>query len=431
VGSTAGKRPVGSKSGPGAPVTRAVGAVPAALVALLAVSPGGARGAQEVPPPVDLAAAYTLDLMANVRGGVRRGAVGLGNLDATALLDLEALAGWSGTSVFLYGLATHGAEPTELVGDVQVASNIEAPDGVRLYEAWIQQNFDGPNLSLLAGLYDVNSEFDVIEEALPFLHSSFGIGAEFGNSGVNGPSIFPVTSLGARIQWHPTHQLYLQGTVLDGVPGDPSDPAATAVHLSADEGVLWAAEVGFLEHSEPSATRGNPQVGRGHVHDGIPWRLGAGVWQYTRSSARIDGRGRVVGHPGAYLFAELRPGTGAERPERPLGLFARVGLADGRTNRFGAYTGGGITYEGVLPGRADDVVGLGVARAFNGDGYERALRERGEPVSSAETSVEITYRFRPLEQLQLQPDLQWISSPGTDPRRKSALMLGLRAIAIF
>lgn len=407
-------------------------ALPMAAAALLLASAGEATAVQDPgAPPVRLEAAYTADVMANVRGGVRRGAVGLGNLDATVRLDLERLLEWSGTSFFLYGLATHGAEPTALTGDAQVASNIEAPDGLRLYEAWLQKNFPGPDLSVLAGLYDVNSEFDVTAEALLFLNSSFGIGAEFGASGVNGPSIFPVTSLGARIQWHPTHQLYLQGAVLDGVPGAPSDPGSTAIHLSAEEGLLWTAEVGFLKHADPSTTRDDPQVGRSHVHRGIPWRLAAGAWGYSRRMERVDGRRRVQGRPGAYLLAELRPGPVAGAGERPLGLFARVGWADGRTNRFGAYTGAGVTYEGLIPGREGDVAGLGVASAHNGEAYERAARQEGRPASGAETTLELTYRAALGSHVEIQPDLQWVIHPGTHPGRKSAFLLGLRVVASF
>lgn len=403
-----------------------------ALVVLVLGSADGAAALQEPSAPrARFEAAYTGEIMANVRGGVRRGAAGLGKLDAIGHFDLDALLGWSGTSVFLYGLATHGDRPTELTGDVQVVSNIEAPAGVRLYEAWIQKNFAGPGVSVLAGLYDVNSEFDVTEEAELFLNSSFGIGAEFGASGVNGPSIFPVTSLGTRVQWHPTHQLYLQGAVLDGVPGDPDDPGSTAVHLSGNDGVLWTAEVGFLKHRNARGRPGDRELGRDHVHQGLPWRVAVGVWQYSRAMERIGGTGRVRGHPGAYLLAEFRPGRGAPASDRPLGVFGRVGLADGRTNRFGAYTGAGVTYEGAFPGRSDDVIGLGVAAAYTGDGYERMARKEGRPVSGAETTVELTYRLPVGSHLVVQSDIQWVVNPGTDPRRTSAVVPGLRVTALF
>lgn len=408
----------------------AAGLLPGALaLGLLVGLAGEARAAQDT--PLEVEASYALDLLANVRGGVERGAVGLGSLDVTGRVDLERLLGWSGASLFVYGLATHGAEPSELTGDAQVVSNIEAPDGVRLYEAWVQKNLDGPHLSLLVGLYDVNSEFDVIERAGVFLNSSFGIGAEFGTSGVNGPSVFPVTSLGARAQWHPTHQVYAQAAVLDGVPGDPEDPAAAAVHLAAREGVLWTAEVGFLRHADPATRGGHPQLGRDHVHEGIPWRVAAGVWQYTRAAERVDGAGSVRGRPGAYVLAEVRPALEGAGGGRPLGVFARVGVADGRTNRFAAYTGAGVTYEGPLPGRPDDLVGLGVASAHNGRPYERAVRRAGEPVSSSETTVELTYRLSLGPHVEVQPDVQWVVDPDTRPGRGSALVVGLRVVAGF
>lgn len=406
------------------PLLRTVGLT---VLALSAVPIPGAAIQDPALEAVETQAAYTADVLANVRGGVETGVVGLGNLDVTARIDAERLLGWEGTTLFVYGLATHGAEPTSLAGDAQVASNIEAPDGVRLYEAWAQKNFAGPNLSLLVGLYDVNSEFDVADASQVFLNSSFGIGAEFGGSGLNGPSIFPVTSLGARLQWHPTHQLYLQGAVLDGVPGDPGDPGSTAVHLAGGDGALWVAEAGWLQHAEPAATRGEPQTGRDHVHDGIPWRVALGAWQYTRSAERLDGPGRVRGRPGVYVLAEARPLADGEGPGRRLGLFLRQGFADGRANRFDAYTGAGVSWRGPLGAGPDDVLGLGIAIAHNGGAYRRAVRRSGGRADARETTLELTYRASLGAHLMVQPDLQWILNPDTDPGLGHALLAGVRA----
>lgn len=48
------------------------------------------------------------------------------------------------------------------------------------------------------GLYDLNSEFDALDDAGLFINSAFGVGTDIGLTGVNGPSIFPVTSLAVR-----------------------------------------------------------------------------------------------------------------------------------------------------------------------------------------------------------------------------------------
>lgn len=73
-------------------------------------------------------------------------------------------------------------------------SNIETGvRATRLYEAWLETGL-GERGSLRAGLYDLTSEFDVLETANLFIHSAHGIGSDIGLSGLNGPSIFPVTS---------------------------------------------------------------------------------------------------------------------------------------------------------------------------------------------------------------------------------------------
>ncbi len=204
-----------------------------------------------------------------------------------------------------------------------------------------------------------------------------------------------------------------------------SDPGATAVHLSSEEGILWVAEVGYLHHSRPEDELGEPELGRDHVHPHLSWRVSAGAWGYSRSQGAVGGGGTVGSHPGVYAMAELYPyreGAG----EEGLGIFARLGVADDRTNRFGAYTGFGLNYTGLLPGRGEDVTGLGVATAYNGSAYEASLRADGIPVTGAETTIELTYRALLAPWLFLQPDVQLVIHPDTDPRISDSLLFTTR-----
>lgn len=381
---------------------------------------------------------YTGEVMGPLSGGVSREAAFLGNVDAILTLDGSAAAGWEGWSAFLYVLANHGDAPSALAGDAQGVSNIEAPEAIRLYEAWVQKDMPGRGFSLLVGLYDVNSEFDVVDEAGVFLNSSFGIGAEYAASGVLGPSIFPVTSLGLRLKWRPTGHSYVQAAVLDGVPGDPADPRATAVHLSSSDGALLAFEVGYRLHpGEPGA--GHPAtapggfsgiVGRGFdVRD--VGKVAAGLWAYTRAFDRLDRLAddgspeRVLIRPGVYFLA----GGAVRREEDPsqgLAVFGRAGWADPRVHRFNAYTGAGLVYTGLLPGRDADRLGLGVAAAHNGSAYRRAEAAAGRAVTDMEVVVELTYRVALVGTLAVQPDLQWVIHPDTDPEAPDVLLAGLR-----
>lgn len=412
----------------------AVGPVAAAVLASVVAAPPVsaqiplARG-------VELEAAYTGEVISNVRGGARTGTAALGNLDLIGRLDLGELVGWDGTSLFVYVLGNHGEDPSAYVGDAQVVSNIQAPSAVRLYEAWVERDFPGRRVSVLAGLYDLNSEFDVVESAGLFVNSSFGIGAEFAASCVNGPSIFPVTSLSLRAKWRPAPSLYVQGAVLDGVAGDPSDPGATAVDLSLRQGALLVGEVGWILRSGDEGEAGETRrrthgpVGRRFPARGIRAKVALGVWDYTRESVSLDpddGGERIESLPGAYLLGEWKATRESRDPSQGLTMAGRVGVADPRANRFVSYTGASAVYRGLLPGRPADEIGLGVAAAHNGDAFMEARRAEGIPVSRSETALELTYRIRGAGWA-LQPDLQWVIDPGTDPARKAALAVGIRA----
>lgn len=72
------------------------------------------------------------------------------------------------------------------VGDAQTVSGIEAVDGLRVYELWLQRSFGArTEQSLLLGLYDLNSEFETLDSSGLFIHSVRGIGHDIVQIGRN------------------------------------------------------------------------------------------------------------------------------------------------------------------------------------------------------------------------------------------------------
>ena len=57
---------------------------------------------------VTLTLTNTTDFLANVSGGIKTGAVGLGAVQPQLDLDLQKLAGWQGGLVHVHGLVTYG-----------------------------------------------------------------------------------------------------------------------------------------------------------------------------------------------------------------------------------------------------------------------------------------------------------------------------------
>jgi porin len=381
---------------------------------------------------VEVSVVYDGEGLVNATGGVRTGAAYLGNLRLQLTVDGQRLLGWPGVTFFLHGLETHGGHPSRFVGDAQGVSNLEAPGGWQLYEAWFQQNLLDNRFSALVGRYDINSEFYRLQSATLFLNSSFGVGPEFSQSGRGGPSIFPDTSVGLRLAFKPARDVVFRAATLDGAPVDRPDGGHRA--FAKGDGVLFVGEAAFLRRPVPE---GRPlasrfRIGRGAESRPYDGKLAVGGWYYTAefddpSEREPDGRPvRHRGSAGAYVLADELVHQSAAQSRRQINAFAELGFGDSRVNRFGFYAGGGVLFSGLLPALENDELGLAVAVARNGSHFIELQRQDAVPVTGTETSVELTYLLQIGKHLALQPDLQYVIRPGTDPTRKDALAVALR-----
>lgn len=347
-------------------------------------------------------AAYTGEVLSNVSGGLDTGTRYLDNLDLMLEVDVADAWGVGRGTFFIYGLYNNGSTfEDEVVGDLQVTSNIDAPAAWRIYEAWYELG-RGP-WSIRTGLYDLNSEFDVNETGGLFLNSSHGIGPDFSQSGENGPSIFPVSSLAIRGAWE-TERLTPRLAVLDGVPGRPEDPSSNAIKLSSSDGALLVGEVDV-----PLSSDG---------------RLWAGYWRYTADFERPFGSGTSDDNDGWYLGAE----QGFELGALSGSAFVRYGQADEELNELSDYVGAGIVINAPLADRPDDRLGLAVASAGAGDPYREFLDRSGENSTRRETTWELTFRVAINEVLALQPNMQWIRNPAAVNEFDDAWVIGLRIV---
>jgi porin len=311
-------------------------------------------------------------------------------------------------------------------------SNLEAPGGGQLYEAWFQQNLFGDRLSALVGRYDLNTEFYRLQSAALFLNSSFGVGPEFSQSGRGGPSIFPDTSVGARLAFKPARDVIFRVAILDGAPVDRPDGGHRV--FAKGDGLLLVGEAAFLSRPAPEGRplRSRFRIGRGAGLSPYEGKLAVGGWYYTAEFDDLSERGaaerpvRHSGSAGAYVLADELVNRSAARPSRQINLFAQLGFGDSRVNRFGFYAGGGLVFSGLLPALENDELGLAVSIARNGSHFIELLRQKAVPVTGAETTVELTYLLQVGKHVALQPNLQYIMRPGTDPTRKNALAAALR-----
>lgn len=364
-----------------------------AWAACTALVPGFAQAQTEPNEPVAFGATYVTDVIANIDGGKQRGLVWLGRADLTLTVD-GALFGWNGGEAMIDVLAVQQPDFSgRYVGDAQVVSNVQGDSAVRPIEAWIASPI-AQNVSIKFGMVDLNSEFDVQTVGAHFINSSHGIGPDFSQSGVNGPSIFPAGATAVLVRYR-AGEWTLRAGVFDAVAGSTRNPRRAAFRIPGVKGALLVAEV---ERSLP---------GEGKIQ--------AGAWRYTPRFASIDPASSRDGvSQGAYVMVE-----GPLTPK--VDAWMRAGVASPRVNEIGVYLGGGVTV-----GDEARRIGLAVAQARLGDTARRVARSAGEGVDLAETIVELSYSHRISSLLTVQPDVQYVINPGWEPSRKNALVTGLR-----
>lgn len=371
---------------------------------------------------IELTFSYTGEVFSNVSGGIRNKTEYLDNVNLQATLSLDKIMGWKNAQLFIYGLGNSGGMPVENSGAVQGISNIETYNTWKLYEFWLEQSFLNDKLSLLFGMFDLNSEFDVRETSGIFLNPSHGIGADYSQSGQNGPSIFPTTSLALRIKYSISSISDIRFAVFDGISGDVNNPSGTQISLNKEDGVLIAGEINLFSGS------------REYVKNYFKYAIGG--WYYSEEFVKIDvksnpdGIFKESGNYGIYAFGEHFLYSEKNKPEQGLAAFFRVGMANTNFNQLALYFGAGINYIGIIPGRNEDIFGIAIAMARCGDPFRNCMSAISKEIPEYETNIELTYNFALTPWLRFQPDFQYIINP-FDSDNSYALAIGSRFEVLF
>jgi porin len=390
---------------------------------------------------VNIEFTHRSDVISSVSGGLQQGTFWLGYTDVRVSADLGKLYGWDGLTAYTQLLSTLGDKPNaNQVGSFMGVDNVEtASNTVQFYHAWLQQNLFEDTWSILMGLYPVDSEFYVTDSSGLFIHPSLGMAAEVGQTGVNGPPVYPMGALGTRIKYSsPDRTTYAQLALLDGVPGDPNNPNGTHILLNQADGTFAIAEVGYMPleagHTfEPIAPAGTirmaPAIKLHEKLEGVN-KTAFGVWRYTarfNDLVDVDAQGNPIQRAsiGWYALAERTLFAEEEDASQGLAGFLRFGTASADIHQSDWSASTGLRYIGLVPGRNLDAAGFAVTSSHASNKY-RSLH-----LSAAdEAMIEVTYRIQLALWLAVQPMVQRIIHPSMDSTIPDASVLGVR-IEVF
>ncbi len=394
---------------------------------------GGTR-AELYKKGIDIGFTHKSDVMADLSGGKKRGTEWIGHTEARLTLDLEKIIGLDATRIYFHYHSNLGAKfNRDYVGGFVGVNNIEVNKNTAQFaDAWIQKNFFKDSVSVLAGLYGIDTEFYVTNTTSLFLEPPYGMSNELAQTGKNGPPIFPLGTPAVRVKLTtPDKNFYVMGAVTNGMPGNLTSHDGTQIKLDGSLKIVefgWTPQADEPEASKPEASK---EEIKGEAKEEpeeaeVFHKTAIGFWRYSARKddlSDVDGSGNPLRRrdQGAYFLTEHSLYAEPGHPSQGLSGFLRAGFASEDINQVDWTSSFGIRYHGLFEGRDDDIAGAAITVNHASSKYQ-ALNTS----ESHETDIEITYRAAIKPWLALQPSLQYIINPSMDTTLKNAWIMGVR-----
>ncbi|WP_420837917.1 carbohydrate porin [Bradyrhizobium zhanjiangense] len=381
---------------------------------------------------LNFGATYIADNIANVSGGVKRGAIHFGRLDLSVDADLDKLVGWTGGRFYANALVIYGRGLSRnYVMNLATISEIEALPDQRLYNAYFEQSFFNDRLNIRAGQQAADVEFFDSQTDDLFINGTFGWPAiKASNLPAGGPAP-PIAVPGIRIKAALTDKITAYAAVFNG---DPSGPGDADPQLRDHHGLAFRVNdppwvIGQVRFTYDIDVGGRPLAGN----------FTPGAWKHYGSfdSQRFTAEGVSIADPsGSGIAAKLRGNYGIfavieqvlYRPPEVrdnstsaslpgITAFGRIAYSPPDRNLIDLYMDGGIGFVGFTPGRPLDRFGVAMAymrisnTARNLDLDTQAFTGIQSPVRSNETLIEMIYEAHVKPGWLIAPYFQYVFRP--------------------
>lgn len=319
-------------------------------------------------------------------------------------LDTEKAGLWrSGTLFASFEIARGHSQTERTVGDYQWLSNIDGENINQISELWYRHSFFDDRLWVKLGKMEANYDFSYIEYGLEFINSSASYGLTI-------PMVtYPDQDWGIVVGTRPAQWFSMN---LGAYQGDINGSRSVGHTLKNLRGPMLMVEPTF--HYTIAGHPGSLKIGA--------WWNGRMFEAYHEHRSRHRFHGKSAGWYVTWEQLLWRENPESKGCEQGIGFFAQYGWAPKDRSEVEDFLGGGIQWTGALPGRDDDVLGLGAFTVYFSDkaGFEK----------SYETAVEFFYKAQVFGWMALKPDIQYIKNPGGTNNR-SAVALGGRLEIVF
>lgn len=402
---------------------------------------------------VKFAATYIGEVLGNVSGGLRRGAVYEGRLNLAVDLDLQKLAGWTQLSFHANVFQIHGQGLSrDYLQNYFVVSGIEALPSTRLYEAYFEKKWVANEVSLKIGQLAADTEFFNTRYTDVLTNASMGWPAITSLNLLSGGPSPPLSAVGARVLFNVSENWSLLGGIFDGNQAgygtnDPQERDRYGLNFRVSDPPLILGQVQYAWNNK----KGDPNL-TGSIKIGGWQNFGLSNDPYFASNGLslanpLAGKPATLrGNAGAWVVFEQQIYRVPKSDDRGIGVFARVSGSPSPTSLVDAYADAGIEFIGLTGSRPDDKFGIAagyahVAKRVRALDYDFASRNLSWPQRSYEGLLTAVYQYQIQDGWTVQPNFQYIIRPGagaTDPfganpgrALRKASVLGLRSTLKF
>lgn len=374
--------------------------------------------------------AWTGEVMGNPTGGAAQGITEDGLFCVALDFDLEKMSDSAVKDLTIHANAfyIYGAGlSAKYVGDFSNTSNIAAYNTISLQELWLDKGFWDHKLSVRVGNLAVDTEFYQSTSASLFVSSSFGAYTLMANNIANAP-IYPVASPGVRIKVQPDPHYYVMAGVYSmDLNSSPATDNHYGTHFAMDgsSGMLIMSEAGYLLNQCPNdkGLQGTYRIGS--------WVETANYTNWGSQAAVALGTGNLQSSGANYAVYGVADQQLFVKDDSSVSLFLRAGMAPSNVNFVDAYIDGGFNFCGFIPGRANDIAGVGITHSHVSTNFSNSQVIQGSAPYTEETIVEATYKVQLTPWWTVQPDFQYVMNPSGIVGSPNAVVLGLRTGITF
>lgn len=356
-------------------------------------------------------------MMVNAHGGreTRNGHDAGGSYDVDLVLDLEKLFDLKGGSFLMRAKGQWGGEASdfdaEKIGGLFRTNSDAGEEEPIFIDKWhYAQKLMDDRVEIRLGRLDIIKDLIDLswvmgDEDTKFLNQAL----------VRNATIPSAKALAAYVQAEVIDDLYIRALVADAQSQVRQTNFNTAFH--DEDWFRVHLELGWMPKFETS---------RGALKGS--YRLGG--WYDPNGKQHFDNRSRrgalrtETGDCGVYVGIDqmVYKEVPDAKDNQGLSVAARYGWAPEATNRTEHFWAVAMAYEGLIPERDKDVLGVGVAQGILSSDFRRFVA----PTADRETVFEMYYSWQVTPWLTISPDFQFIANPGGRHANDDATVFGVR-----